>query len=156
MILAEKPEIEVRYQLTNNDDFSVNLNFGIEFNFGFPNLTSHNVNYTIDGEVPARFKRVHRVSSQDGVSDFGLQNGDDNFKLVFLLGKKSTLWRMPIYSVSLSEDGFEKVQQGTCIMPSWKLRLTPGESWELQMKIRFRELDPKQAERVAKVSLSRI
>jgi hypothetical protein len=155
IIQAAKPEIEVRYELTNNDQSRVNLHFGVEFNFGFPNLTSHNVNYTIGGEIPARFKRVHRISSQDDVSEFGLHNSEDNFKLDILLQKKSTLWRMPIYSVSLSEGGFEKVQQGICALPSWKLHLMPDEGWKLQMILRFKELDPKQSKRVATVSLAR-
>jgi hypothetical protein len=155
VIQAAKPEIEVQYHLTNNDQSPVNLHFGVEFNFGFPNLTSDNVSYTIGGEIPARLKRVHRISSQDDVSEFGLLNSEDNFKLDILLQKKSTLWRMPIYSVSLSEEGFEKVQQGICVLPSWKLHLMPDEGWELQMILWFKELDPKQAKRVATVSLAR-
>jgi alpha-amylase len=155
VILATKPEFEVRYVLTNSDAVPVNLHFGVEFNFGFPNLTSHNVSYTINGEVPARFKRVQKVSTQEGVSGFGLVDGDDNFKLDLLLQKRAVLWRMPIYSVSLSEEGFEKVQQGVCIVPSWKLYLTPGESWELEMKAKVRELDPSQAKRVGSLSLAR-
>jgi hypothetical protein len=155
VVQGSRPEIEVKYRLTNNDEFAVNLHFGIEFNFGFPNLTSHNVNYTIGGDIPARFKRPDKSSSLDEVSEFGLHNGEDNFRLDFLLQKKATLWRMPIYSVSLSEDGFEKVQQGVCLLPSWRIRLDPGEDWNLEMMFRFRELDPKQAERVATVSLAR-
>jgi alpha-amylase len=155
VIQAARPELEVRYQIANEDDITVNLHFGIEFNFGFPNLTSPKVSYTIGGEIPARFKHLHRVASADGISQFGLHNGEDNFTLDFLLQKKSTLWRVPIYTVSLSEEGFEKVQQGICVVPSWKLRLMSGESWQLQMIVRFKELDPAQAKRVATVSLAR-
>ena len=155
VIQALRPEAAVSYLITNRDEFPVNLHFGVEFNFGFPNLTSQNVSYTIDGEVPSRFKHLGGISVLDSVSEFGLHNGDDNFRLRFLLQKKSTLWRMPIYTVSLSEEGFEKVQQGICIVPSWKMRLAPNENWQLKMIVKFMEVDPNQAKRAATVSLAR-
>ncbi|MFH1891391.1 MAG: alpha-amylase/4-alpha-glucanotransferase domain-containing protein [Candidatus Zixiibacteriota bacterium] len=155
VILSERPEVKVSYHLVNRDNSAASLNFGIEFNFGFPNLTSHNVSYTLDGKIPAKFRRTDKTSSVDGISQFGLHNGDDNFKLDIFIQKKATLWRMPIYSVSLSEEGFEKVQQGICMLPSWQLRLEPDECWELEMIVKFKELDPKDAARVATVSLAR-
>lgn len=155
IVQAGKPSVRANYLITNNDSFPINLHFGVEFNFGFPNLTSPNVNYTLDGEIPVKFKRVNGSFSQEKVSEFGLHNGEDNFKLDFLLQKKAILWRMPIYSVSLSEEGFEKVQQGICMVPSWQLHLAPNESWQLEIMMNFKELDPKQAERVASVSLAR-
>jgi alpha-amylase len=155
VIVGSDARIDVNYILTNNDESAVNLHFGIELNFGFPSLTSPEVSYTIDGKVPARYKRTGTTSSLESISEFGLLDGDDNLRIDFLLQKKSTVWRMPVYSVSLSEDGFEKVQQGICMMPSWKLHLSPGESWKLEIKMRIHEIDPAQAAQVAQVSLAR-
>ena len=35
------------------------------------------------------------------------------------------LWHLPIFTVSLSEGGFEKVYQGTTFMNIYRLQLTP-------------------------------
>jgi hypothetical protein len=35
------------------------------------------------------------------------------------------LWHLPIFTVSLSEGGFEKVYQGTTMMNIYRLQLTP-------------------------------
>ncbi len=155
VIVGSETKFDVNYILTNRDDSSINLHFGVELNFGFPNLTSPEVNYSIDGEVPARYKHTNTTSSLDNISEFGLLASDDNFKIDILLQKKATLWRMPVYSVSLSEDGFEKVQQGICLVTSWKLHLSPGESWKLELKIRISELDSTRATQFTHVALAR-
>lgn len=155
VIEAAKPAIELVYKITNRDKFPVTLNFGSELNFGFPNLTSPNVNYTIGGEVPSRFKRLDSTSAATKVKEFGIRNDDDNFILDFLIQKEADLWRMPVYSVSLSEEGFEKVQQGICIVPSWKMYLAPKESWELKIIMKFREIDPAKKKNFEKISLAR-
>jgi hypothetical protein len=38
-------------------------------------------------------------------------------------------WWAPIETVSNSEDGFERVYQGSGLLLSWPLRLGPGETW---------------------------
>jgi alpha-amylase len=38
-------------------------------------------------------------------------------------------WWAPIETVSNSEDGFERVYQGSALLLSWPLRLAPGEHW---------------------------
>jgi hypothetical protein len=155
VLLSSSSEIRVKYVVTNQDKSSINLNFGIEFNFGFPSITSNNVNYSIDGKIPASFKRTDRESTLEGISRFGLNNGDDNFSLDCLLQKKAALWRFPVYSISLSEDGVEKVQQGICMLPSWRFHLSPSENWMLEIKFKLKELDPAHAKRAATVSLAR-
>jgi len=156
LIEASKSTIEVTYRITNRDKFAMNLNFGTELNFGFPNLTSDNVSYTIEGAIPTRFKKTDKLSSTDSVSQFGISNGDDNFLLDVLLQKKATLWRVPIYSVSLSEEGFEKVLQTICIVPTWEFYLAPKESWELKMIIHMKAIDTKQIESDRIPALARI
>jgi hypothetical protein len=38
-------------------------------------------------------------------------------------------WWAPIDTVSNSEDGFERMYQGSALLLSWPIRLGPGESW---------------------------
>ncbi len=45
-------------------------------------------------------------------------------------------WMYPIYTISYSEGGFEKVYQGTSLTPMWKLSLLAGETKELRLRIK--------------------
>ncbi|MFH2054514.1 MAG: alpha-amylase/4-alpha-glucanotransferase domain-containing protein, partial [bacterium] len=49
--------------------------------------------------------------------------------------QSASLWSLPLFTVSLSEGGFEKVQQGTLLLPQWQVSLQPGLSWTLQLKV---------------------
>jgi alpha-amylase len=49
-------------------------------------------------------------------------------------------WLCPIFSVSQSEDGFEKVYQGSSIMPVWELDLKTSSSWECSVALGLRPL----------------
>ena len=45
----------------------------------------------------------------------------------------ATLWRFPIETISNSEAGFERIYQGSCVMPVWEVNLAPGEVWQVEM-----------------------
>jgi alpha-amylase len=38
-------------------------------------------------------------------------------------------WWAPIDTVSNSEDGFERMYQGSALLLSWPVRLEPGKTW---------------------------
>jgi alpha-amylase len=42
-------------------------------------------------------------------------------------------WIAPIETVSESEDGFERVYQGSQIMPVWTAHLLPGTGWKAEV-----------------------
>jgi 4-alpha-glucanotransferase len=45
-------------------------------------------------------------------------------------------WIMPIETVSESEDGFERIYQGSQIMAVWPIEIAPGTEWRGQMTLR--------------------
>ncbi|MBI1750123.1 MAG: DUF1926 domain-containing protein [Acidobacteria bacterium] len=49
----------------------------------------------------------------------------------------SSFWIAPIETVSESEDGFERVYQGSQIMPVWSLELTPNTPWTARLSLRL-------------------
>ncbi len=155
IILKEKSELEVSYEITNLHNTHVRLWYGLEFNFGFPNALAPGARYVIEEQTDQRSLRLTSAKMLPDIREFGIHDEEDNFKLDILLEKKSELWRFPVYSVSLSEEGFEKVLQGVCLMPSWKFRLDKGESWKLQVLLKFKELLSSPNSRFKKLSLAR-
>ena len=61
------------------------------------------------------------------------------FAVSLELDKPALLWRFPIETVSQSESGMERTYQSSVVMPSWKLRLKPNESWKVKMILRIEE-----------------
>ena len=49
-------------------------------------------------------------------------------------------WMCPIFSVSQSEEGFEKVYQGSAIMPVWDVELKASGFWEGSVELVLRSL----------------
>ena len=49
----------------------------------------------------------------------------------------ATLWRFPVETVSQSEAGFERVYQGSAIVPLWRITLKPGGKWAMGIKLGF-------------------
>jgi len=46
-------------------------------------------------------------------------------------------WIVPIETVSESEDGFERVYQGSQIMPIWTAHIEPGATWTAEAVLRI-------------------
>jgi len=51
----------------------------------------------------------------------------------------SEVWRDAIETVSQSEGGFERVYQGTCVMPIWDFTLDPGRPIEIRAVLNLQE-----------------
>ena len=49
-------------------------------------------------------------------------------------------WLCPTFTVSQSEEGFEKVYQGSGIMPVWELNLKTADCWEAALELALRSL----------------
>lgn len=47
----------------------------------------------------------------------------------------STVWRFPVETISLSEEGFERVYQQSCVFPHWKISLKPGDVWRVNINL---------------------
>ena len=49
-------------------------------------------------------------------------------------------WFSPIFTVSQSEEGFERVYQGSAILPVWDVELKTADSWEGSLTLTIRAL----------------
>jgi hypothetical protein len=141
LIRPNNSELDIFYLLINNHIERVNLWFGVEFNFAMLsgddekrfyyvadiNNLVHNKNHQIKG------KRLASVSNAGKAFDFGITDQYLKVDINFKLDPLCQLWHFPIYTVSLSEAGFEKVYQSSVLFPNWKLSLAPEETWELKI-----------------------
>ena len=114
--------LEISYELLNQGDEPLDLWFGVEFCFSLS-----------AGDAPDRYYRFQhmpvtdtRLSSQgevENVTSVALVDEWLGIEVGFRLSDPAIVWRFPIETVSLSEGGFEKVYQGSVLLPHWHLKL---------------------------------
>jgi len=132
-------ELSFTYNLTNTGEEVLHSDFGIEFNINF-----------LAGNAPDRyyFSPEHeltdpRLSSSGDlgpVSQVGLIDEWLKIGTGFSFSRPAMLWRLPLLTVSQSEEGLESVYQGSTVMPRWPLCLAPGEAWTVTIVQQLLEL----------------
>ena len=110
------------YKIINQGTDKINLMYGAEFNFSF---TDFQEQYDV---INRKTNKWFRPDKGAGIS-------------VELTGSTEfELWAFPIYTVSLSEDGFERIYQGTTVMPVWKFEINPDNYIITDIKININKL----------------
>ncbi len=115
--------IEVVYKLTADCQTPIDINFAVENNFNFQAGHAIDRFVLIDNEQPkeayldsyGKHKDAHAAALIDQYRNIGVALYSQH---------KSNIWHLPIFTVSLSEGGFEKVYQGTTIVNQFNLKVS--------------------------------
>ncbi len=115
--------IKISYELSTKSKEPVKIKFGIENNFNFQ-----------AGHAEDRYVKVNNFKQENSFLDSEIRYTDclnyavideyRNLAVSFGGENLSEIWQLPIFSVSLSEAGFEKVYQGTTLVNIFELELT--------------------------------
>ncbi|KAA3633120.1 MAG: DUF1926 domain-containing protein [Calditrichaeota bacterium] len=116
----DSKEIDIMYKLSAESDENVDINFAVENNFNFQAGHAEDRYIAVDTvrhdeaylDSTAAYQSANSVSLIDEYRQIALHLATD---------KKSDLWHCPIFTVSLSEGGFEKVYQGTTVVNRFRL-----------------------------------
>jgi alpha-amylase len=132
-------ELSYTYNLGNTGEKGLRSDFGVEFNINF-----------LAGDAPDRYyyspeqEFTGRCLSSSGevgpVSRFGMADEWQKIRTEFSFNRPAMLWRMPLLTVSQSEEGLESVYQGSTVIARWPLCLEPGESWTVTINQQLLEL----------------
>ncbi len=132
LLRPDSSRLDISYLIINNHIERVNLWFGVEFNFTTFSGDDQKRFYSVEHHQ-MKDKKLASVANAGRASDFGIADQHLKLDMNFKLDQPCQLWRFPIYTVSLSEEGFEKVYQSSVLFPNWKLSLDPQETWELKI-----------------------
>ncbi|HOP06539.1 MAG TPA: DUF1926 domain-containing protein [candidate division Zixibacteria bacterium] len=116
------PVIQVQYRLERLVDYDIEVRFAVENNFTFQAGHAEDRYIEIDDHRPDE-------SFLDSIGGHGLCRAvalvDEYRGLAVRLysDQPGEVWHHPIFTVSLSEGGFEKVYQGTTLMNLYHIRL---------------------------------
>jgi len=127
--------VEASYQIVNQGrDLCSGCLFGIEFNVNLLAGDTEDRYYDIS-EHPLNDRRLMSMGESRSVSKVRLIDEYNGMKVFLNIDKNGNLWRFPIETVSLSESGFERVYQGSCLLFSWPLTLGPGGRFEVHIEL---------------------
>jgi len=120
------PTLEVRMDLEHREGLPIDVRLGIEWS----------ATMLGGGGNPAAWWEVDRVrSAHDGAGTAqgirAISQGNDYVGIAVstALDEPTDAWWAPIETISNSENGFERVYQGSGLLLSWPVRLSAGERW---------------------------
>ena len=131
--------ILISYTLENKGEETNSFRFGPEFNFAMLGGDAPD-RYYESGDKELEGKALNTVSREENIKSLAVVNEYDRFKVVVRTKNPAEYFRFPIETVSLSEDGFEKVYQSSVVIPFISVRLEPGEKRELQFEMEIERL----------------
>jgi alpha-amylase len=115
----------MHYSIENLESSPIDVHFGVELVLGGMAGDAPDRYYTIAGK-PLPGGRLRSEGKHESVRQFGAVDEWMNVEVGFLLDRQAGLWRFPIQTVSLSEAGFERLYQGSVMIPHWHFRLGPA------------------------------
>jgi alpha-amylase len=132
-ISTQERVVKASYQITYEGE-KRKTNFGIELNINL-----------LAGDAPDRYydvrahqlkdRRLASIGETEDVSEVQLVDEWVGMKVFVKTGRNCNLWRFPIETVSLSESGFERIFQGSCLLLYWPLDLGSREPFRLIVEL---------------------
>ncbi len=126
--------LKTAYQIVYGGDERKATNFGIEFNINLLAGDAFDRYYDIPGHQLGD-RKLASIGEYVEVSEVHLIDEWNGLKVVLTVDKKCHFWRFPIETVSLSESGFEKIFQGSCLLFYWPLELEKGGKFEVNIEL---------------------
>lgn len=126
--------ISVNYSLTAEKEDIGGLRFAVENNFNLLAGHAHDRYITFGGIKPEN-SYLDAVNSYKGFTSTILQDEWNKMTIAVMPDREGEVWQVPIFTISLSEGGFEKVYQGTSIVNVFDISLKRGIPLEISFML---------------------
>jgi alpha-amylase len=135
VVQADDPAVTARYRLRWEGEEPLDSRWAVQCNLALS-----------AGEAPGRYFRVAgrpslgsrgRVEAAHGLTMVDEWLGGE---LALACTTPAEIAWAPVETVSLSETGFERIYQGSAVLFAWPVRLPPGQTWEVSLRLRVGEV----------------
>lgn len=109
--------------------------FGVEFNLILPCCDGPVCKYAGKPSLEKDGLGLGSTGEVEDLAELSLVDTYTGVKTTLKLDRPATLWRHPVHTVSLSEDGFEKIFQGSCLLFLFPASLLRNTSFHVSFKI---------------------
>ncbi|MFH1699744.1 MAG: alpha-amylase/4-alpha-glucanotransferase domain-containing protein [Candidatus Zixiibacteriota bacterium] len=133
--------IQVKYRLLQNSLEIMPVNFAVEFDFNLLAPEAENRYVLIDGIRPHERSNLGAIDATGPASSISLNDENQQVGIQIISDKLGKIWRVPIFSVSISEEGFEKIYQGTSVLFLFDNSLVSGREQIIKFDIYTGPLD---------------
>jgi hypothetical protein len=130
----KRSAVKANYRIFYSGKEKRRTNFGVEFNINLLAGDAPNRYYDIPG-YPLDDRKLASIGECSDVLEVRLIDEWNRFRVILRTDKKCHLWRFPIETVSLSESGFERIFQGSCLLFFWPLELEPQGQFEVRIEL---------------------
>ncbi len=127
----------VDYEVVNNSNERI-FWFANEMNFGLMSRDFPGRYFLFPGRVSEKIL-PGQIMEINNINELILVDENSSFELKIKSENEASLWLFPVETVSLSEEGFERVYQETMVLFHFRFPLEPGASfknryiWEFEM-----------------------
>jgi alpha-amylase len=137
-LLPSQRVVKAAYQITYGGE-KRRTNFGIEFNINLLAGDAPDRYYDIRGHQ-LEDRRLASKGELKDVSEIQLVDEWVGMKVVLKTDRNCNLWRFPVETVSLSESGFERIFQGSCLLLYWPLELERGGEFGVTVELGIKNI----------------
>ncbi|MEZ0240626.1 MAG: alpha-amylase/4-alpha-glucanotransferase domain-containing protein [Chloroflexota bacterium] len=129
------PTLEVHVSVENRSDVPLRARMGLEW---ATTMLGGGGNPAAWWDINGR--RIRHDGAGSAASVERLDQGTDqlDLEIASTMTPAADAWWAPIETVSNSEEGFERVYQGSALLLSWPLQLEPGDSWSVAVDQRVK------------------
>lgn len=128
--------LEARYALSFPEGAPADTLFATEFNFGLMAGYAPDRNFfSGDGN---NLGNLSTILNRTGESRFGIIDEWLKLELWLSVDPAAGFWTYPVHTINESEGGFERVYQGSAVLPYWLLSAQPGEEQVLTVTLEVR------------------
>lgn len=127
--------VYININVSNRSDAVLKGIYGSELNFSLLGGHTPDRYYQINGTQPEN-AYLDVCASDSDVKSISVVNEWDQFEALVKFREETAIWRYPVFTVSMSESGFEKVYQSSVITPYWNLNLAPDETKKMEFVIK--------------------
>ncbi|HLE32519.1 MAG TPA: alpha-amylase/4-alpha-glucanotransferase domain-containing protein [Bacteroidota bacterium] len=140
-ISPDSSDITIDYVMRNGEKTPMELCFGAEVCAGLQAGNAPDRYYfSEEAEIPS--PQLGSKGELHGISSLGLRDEWLGVEVRIECGTPASFWRFPLETVSLSEAGFERIYQGSVVIPHWKFNLE--KEWKCRITQRISKLKQKR------------
>ena len=137
VLSQNRSALKTAYRILYGGSERKKTNFGVEFNINLMAGDAPDRYYKIPNHLLDDRKLASMGASED-VSEVFLVDEWNEMEIALRASKQGRLWRFPVETISLSENGFEKIFQGSCLLFYWPLELQRGGQFEVDLELEIR------------------
>jgi alpha-amylase len=134
---SDQAMVKAEYRMINLSGENTRINFGVEFNINLLAGDAPDRYYVISGH-PLEDRKLASLGELKDVLEVHLIDEWIGFEIILKTDRTGDLWRFPVETISLSESGFERIFQGSCLLFYWPLDLEPEKPFKVNIELGIR------------------